>query len=100
MDTTCSHTARVFGQGIVIFLVIMSLAAGSDGRSITVGDSHGWSAGTNYTQWATKNSPFHINDTLGQYRNRKMIDQHTYFADILYTYNFPAQVKNRKKLYV
>ncbi|XP_057440218.1 early nodulin-like protein 4 [Lotus japonicus] len=64
MDTTCSHTARVFGQGVVIFLVIMSLAAGSDGRSITVGDSHGWSAGTNYTQWATKNSPFHINDTL------------------------------------
>ncbi|AES73248.2 plastocyanin-like domain protein [Medicago truncatula] len=33
-------------------------------RSILVGDSEGWRAGTNYTQWAIKNSPFQINDTL------------------------------------
>ncbi|GAU36148.1 hypothetical protein TSUD_316770 [Trifolium subterraneum] len=63
--------SRIFIQGF-IFLVIISLAAAAAGsgnkararRSILVGDSHGWRAGTNYTQWAIKNSPFRINDTL------------------------------------
>ncbi|XP_054797288.1 uncharacterized protein LOC129302431 [Prosopis cineraria] len=36
----------------------------SEGRSIVVGDSQGWRAGTNYTDWAIRNSPFRINDTL------------------------------------
>ncbi|XP_058781207.1 uncharacterized protein LOC131655340 [Vicia villosa] len=63
-----NHVSRVFMQGF-IFLVIALLAAGSGSkaktrRSILVGDSEGWRAGTNYTQWAVKNSPFHINDTL------------------------------------
>ncbi|CAJ2641045.1 unnamed protein product [Trifolium pratense] len=63
------HMSRIFIQGF-IFLVIASLAAaGSENkarakRSILVGDSQGWRAGTNYTQWAIKNSPFRINDTL------------------------------------
>ncbi|KAJ1387925.1 Phytocyanin domain [Sesbania bispinosa] len=61
MDTTCN---RVLAQGVLIFLVIASLAAGSEGRNIFVGDSEGWRAGTNYTEWAMKNSPFHLNDTL------------------------------------
>ncbi|XP_061343140.1 uncharacterized protein LOC133289259 [Gastrolobium bilobum] len=60
MDATGN---RVLAQG-VIFFVIVSLAAGSEGRSILVGDTEGWRAGTNYTQWAIQNSPFHINDTL------------------------------------
>jgi len=63
--------SRILIQG-VIFLVIASMVAGSGSkartkRSILVGDSEGWRAGTNYTQWAIKNSPFQINDTLGMY---------------------------------
>jgi len=55
--------------------VIASMVAGSENkaiakRSILVGDSEGWRAGTNYTQWAIKNSPFHINDTLGMYHHK------------------------------
>ncbi|KAK4268345.1 hypothetical protein QN277_025014 [Acacia crassicarpa] len=34
------------------------------GRSITVGESQGWRAGTNYIDWAVQNSPFYINDSL------------------------------------
>nr|KYP64546.1 hypothetical protein KK1_019146 [Cajanus cajan] len=40
------------------------MAAASEARTLLVGDSQGWRAGTNYTQWAIQNSPFHINDTL------------------------------------
>lgn len=53
-------------QGAVFF-VIACLVAGSEGRTILVGDTEGWRVGTNYTQWAIQNSPFHINDTLGRY---------------------------------
>lgn len=51
----------------VLFIVIACVAANamSEGRTIVVGDSEGWRIGTNYTDWAIKNSPFRINDTLG-----------------------------------
>lgn len=68
--------ARVLAQG-VIFLVIVSQAAGSEARSLLVGDSEGWRAGTNYTEWATQSSPFHINDTLGRYQHEYISNQLT-----------------------
>ncbi|XP_015934211.1 uncharacterized protein LOC107460370 [Arachis duranensis] len=52
-------------RGAVLLVVITcSIAGGSEGRSILVGGSQGWRAGTNYTEWTIQNSPFHINDTL------------------------------------
>ncbi|RDX85194.1 hypothetical protein CR513_33653, partial [Mucuna pruriens] len=57
---------RILAKGVFVFLVITCVGgAGRDEpRTILVGDSQGWHAGTNYTQWATQNSPFHLNDTL------------------------------------
>ncbi|CAL0327051.1 unnamed protein product [Lupinus luteus] len=51
-------------KGVLVFLVIATMAAGGENKTILVGDSDGWRAGTNYTQWAIQNKPFHINDTL------------------------------------
>ncbi|KAG5033926.1 hypothetical protein GLYMA_04G036600v4 [Glycine max] len=59
MDAT-----RILAQGVFVFLVITYVGAEREPRTILVGDSQGWQAGTNYTQWAIQNSPFHINDTL------------------------------------
>ena len=56
-------------KGLLIVLLIASLEAMSEarGRTIAVGDSEiGWRSGTNYTDWAIHNSPFYINDILGQ----------------------------------
>ena len=61
MDAT-----RILAQGVFVFLVITYVGAEREPRTILVGDSQGWQAGTNYTQWAIQNSPFHINDTLGK----------------------------------
>jgi len=63
MDFT---STRILAQGVFVFLVLSSVAEGTEPRTILVGDSQGWRAGTNYTQWAIQNSPFHINDTLGK----------------------------------
>lgn len=35
-------------------------------RKIIVGGSEGWHFGFNYTDWAFKNGPFYLNDTLGE----------------------------------
>ncbi|KAL2346378.1 hypothetical protein Fmac_000378 [Flemingia macrophylla] len=60
--------AMTYIRGIIVLVVITCVAGDSEPRSrsrtILVGDSQGWRAGTNYTQWAIQNSPFHINDTL------------------------------------
>ncbi|KAE9586790.1 hypothetical protein Lal_00004646 [Lupinus albus] len=56
MDTTT--------KGVLMFLVIATMAAERESRTILVGDTEGWRAGTNYTLWAIQNKPFHINDTL------------------------------------
>lgn len=34
---------------------------------ITVGGSDNWHFGFNYSVWAFQNSPFYVNDTLGNY---------------------------------
>ena len=34
-------------------------------RRIVVGDDQKWQFGFNYTNWAIKNGPFYLNDTLG-----------------------------------
>lgn len=34
-------------------------------RRIVVGGSENWHFGYNYTEWALKNGPFYLNDTLG-----------------------------------
>lgn len=53
-------------EGVLLLLIACVAANGmSHGRTIVVGDSQGWRAGTNYTDWAIKNSPFRFNDTLG-----------------------------------
>ncbi|ESW08648.1 hypothetical protein PHAVU_009G062600 [Phaseolus vulgaris] len=57
-------SSRILAQGVFVLLVLSSVAEGTEPRTILVGDSEGWRAGTNYTQWAIQNSPFHINDTL------------------------------------
>lgn len=36
---------------------------------INVGGSQNWQFGFNYSDWAIKNSPFYINDTLGKSLN-------------------------------
>ncbi|KAI9107986.1 hypothetical protein K1719_020859 [Acacia pycnantha] len=52
--------------GVVLLAVIACSATNGmgQGRSIMVGDSQGWRAGTNYTDWVVQNSPFYINDSL------------------------------------
>ncbi|CAJ1973363.1 unnamed protein product [Sphenostylis stenocarpa] len=59
-----SSRTRMLAQAVYVLLVITCVAEGTEPRTILVGDSQGWRAGTNYTQWAIQNSPFHINDTL------------------------------------
>lgn len=36
-------------------------------NKIVVGGSENWHFGFNYTEWALKNGPFYIKDTLGEY---------------------------------
>ncbi|BAT77819.1 hypothetical protein VIGAN_02041700 [Vigna angularis var. angularis] len=57
-------STRMLAQGLFVFLMLSTMAEATKPRTILVGDSQGWRAGTNYTQWAIQNSPFHINDTL------------------------------------
>jgi len=67
---------RMLAQGVFLFLVLSTMAEGTKPRTILVGDSQGWRAGTNYTQWAIQNSPFHINDTLGKSKIKNPICVH------------------------
>ncbi|GLT47025.1 hypothetical protein SLA2020_207470 [Shorea laevis] len=48
----------------IILLVIASLLAVTQGSTVTVGGPQHWRYGFNYTDWAIKNSPFYIQDTL------------------------------------
>ncbi|MED6218251.1 hypothetical protein PIB30_025176 [Stylosanthes scabra] len=56
----------VIRRAVLVLVVVTACAivGSSEGKSILVGGSQGWRAGTNYTQWTMQNSPFHINDTL------------------------------------
>ncbi|XP_028757683.1 uncharacterized protein LOC114716790 [Neltuma alba] len=56
-------SAKVGAVWLVVMACVVTKGM-SEGRSIVVGDSQGWRAGTNYTDWAVQNSPFRINDTL------------------------------------
>ncbi|GLT57901.1 hypothetical protein SLA2020_308380 [Shorea laevis] len=47
-----------------ILLVIASLLAVTQANTVVVGGSENWRYGFNYTDWAIKNSPFYIQDTL------------------------------------
>ncbi|GKV04696.1 hypothetical protein SLEP1_g16816 [Rubroshorea leprosula] len=49
----------------IILLVIASLLAVTQGSTVTFGGPQHWRYGFNYTDWAIKNSPFYIQDTLG-----------------------------------
>lgn len=53
-------------QGFILLLTA-SLLAVSEANTIVVGGSEGWRFGFNYTDWALQNSPFYINDTLGEH---------------------------------
>ncbi|KAF8410008.1 hypothetical protein HHK36_002528 [Tetracentron sinense] len=50
-------------QGLIL-LVTASMFAVSLAKTIVVGGSEKWHFGFNYTDWALRNSPFFINDTL------------------------------------
>ncbi|XP_075652212.1 early nodulin-like protein 4 [Castanea sativa] len=50
-------------QGFILLLTA-SLLVVSEANTIVVGGSEGWRFGFNYTDWALRNSPFYINDTL------------------------------------
>ncbi|XP_010059773.2 uncharacterized protein LOC104447762 [Eucalyptus grandis] len=53
-----------FGYAFQAFVLVLSVAMAAEARSIVVGGSENWRPGFNYTDWALKNSPFYINDTL------------------------------------
>ena len=53
-------------QGFILLLTA-SLLAVSEANTIVVGGSEDWRFGFNYTDWALQNSPFYINDTLGEH---------------------------------
>ncbi|RWR92504.1 CUB and sushi domain-containing protein 3 [Cinnamomum micranthum f. kanehirae] len=55
----------VAGLSLAIFLLILpSTPTVTKATTKTVGGSQGWILGINYTDWALKNRPFYINDTL------------------------------------
>ena len=53
-------------QGFILLLTTSLLVVG-EANTIVVGGSEGWRFGFNYTDWALQNSPFFINDTLGEH---------------------------------
>ena len=53
-------------QGFVLLLTTSLLVVG-EANATVVGGSEGWRFGFNYTDWALQNSPFYINDTLGEH---------------------------------
>ena len=53
-------------QGFILLLTTSLLVVG-EANTIVVGGSEGWRFGFNYTDWALQNSPFYINDTLGEH---------------------------------
>lgn len=54
-------------QGFILLLLTASLLVlMSEAKTIVVGGTNGWGFGFNYTDWAIKNSPFYINDKLGE----------------------------------
>ena len=42
-------------------------------RKIVVGDDQKWQFGFNYTNWAIKNGPFYLGDTLGMFTNMYLL---------------------------
>ena len=57
---------NIAGLGFVVLVMATAMAVG-EAKSIVVGGAENWRYGYNYTDWALKNSPFYINDKLGQY---------------------------------
>jgi hypothetical protein len=55
--------------GFILLVAAASLLEGSEAKTIVVGGSEGWRFGFNYTDWALQNSPFYINDELGEYHS-------------------------------
>ena len=54
------------GLGFVVLAIATTMAVG-EANTIVVGGAENWRFGYNYTDWALKNSPFYIHDTLGEY---------------------------------
>ncbi|XP_038718512.1 uncharacterized protein LOC120011464 isoform X2 [Tripterygium wilfordii] len=50
---------------VFVLLTVSLVASNGQGRTFIVGGSQGWRSGVNYTDWAIRNSPFYINDKLG-----------------------------------
>ncbi|KAG9450833.1 hypothetical protein H6P81_010798 [Aristolochia fimbriata] len=49
---------------LAIFMALAASPATSDAAKIIVGGPQRWHFGFNYSEWACKNGPFYINDTL------------------------------------
>ena len=68
-----------FGHGVMILFVISAWSRFGNHaqnktqqppRQILVGGSEHWHYGFNYTDWAFKNAPFYLNDTLGEFSSK------------------------------
>lgn len=54
------------GIVLVLALAFASEMSTVNAARFIVGDDKHWTFGYNYTDWAIKNAPFHVNDTLGK----------------------------------
>ncbi|KAJ4793739.1 Copper ion binding protein [Rhynchospora pubera] len=54
----------VAGVVVVLALTFASEMSTVNAARFIVGDNQHWTFGYNYTDWAQKNAPFHVNDTL------------------------------------
>lgn len=54
------------GIVLVLALAFTSEMSMVNAARFIVGDDKHWTFGYNYTDWAVKNAPFHVNDTLGK----------------------------------
>lgn len=57
----------------LVLLVMATTMAIAEARTIVVGGSQNWRYGYNYTDWALKNSPFFINDKLGESVTKQLL---------------------------
>lgn len=57
--------ACLAGIALVLVLISVSRIPVANAARFIVGDDKHWVFGYNYTDWAIKNAPFHVNDTLG-----------------------------------
>ncbi|KAF8405083.1 hypothetical protein HHK36_009980 [Tetracentron sinense] len=53
-----------YAQGLVLLVTASMVTVGLANLTTIVGGSEHWHYGFNYTEWAFRNGPFYLNDTL------------------------------------